>query len=142
MQCRVISSKVGICNLSPHLRNSAILRTTKSIAEGLRTKKSCGCNCGPSKFDFRNSITLRSLLLVLLLSSPFSSDQDGFKNQPKIFLDLSVSLETKNLPSRGSCMRFFTSNFFCMNRLDYTAKNMPKIAEVKPSSCMLKVADL
>jgi hypothetical protein len=27
--------------LSPHLRNSAILRTTKSIVE-LRTKKSCG----------------------------------------------------------------------------------------------------
>ncbi len=34
-------SKVGIRNLSPHLRNSAILRTTKSIVE-LRTKKSCG----------------------------------------------------------------------------------------------------
>ncbi len=33
--------KVGIRNLSPHLRNSAILRTTISIAE-LRTKKSCG----------------------------------------------------------------------------------------------------
>ncbi len=34
-------SKVGIRKLSPHLRNSAILRLTKSIAE-LRTKKSCG----------------------------------------------------------------------------------------------------
>ncbi len=33
--------KVGILNLSPHLRNSAILQTTKSIA-GLQTKKSCG----------------------------------------------------------------------------------------------------
>ncbi len=33
--------KVGIRNFSPHLRNSAILRTGKSIAE-LRTKKSCG----------------------------------------------------------------------------------------------------
>ncbi len=32
---------VGIRNFSPHLRNSAILRTAKSIAE-LRTKKSCG----------------------------------------------------------------------------------------------------
>jgi hypothetical protein len=37
----LLLSKVGIRNLSPHLRNSAILRTTKSIAE-LRTKKSCG----------------------------------------------------------------------------------------------------
>jgi hypothetical protein len=35
------SSKVGIRNLSPHLRNSAILRTTILIAE-LRTEKSCG----------------------------------------------------------------------------------------------------
>ncbi len=34
-------SKLGIRNLSPYLRNSAILRTTKTIAE-LRTKKSCG----------------------------------------------------------------------------------------------------
>jgi hypothetical protein len=32
---------VGIRNLSPHFRNSAILRTTKSIAE-LRTKNSYG----------------------------------------------------------------------------------------------------
>jgi hypothetical protein len=37
----VVQPKLGIRNLSPHLRNSAILRTTKSIAE-LRTKKSCG----------------------------------------------------------------------------------------------------
>jgi hypothetical protein len=33
--------KLGIRNLSPHLRNSAILRTTKTIAE-LWIKKSCG----------------------------------------------------------------------------------------------------
>jgi hypothetical protein len=32
---------VGIRNFSPHLRSSAILRTTKTIAE-LRTKKCCG----------------------------------------------------------------------------------------------------
>jgi hypothetical protein len=31
---------VGIRNFNPHLRNSAILRTTKTIAE-LGTKKSC-----------------------------------------------------------------------------------------------------
>jgi hypothetical protein len=36
-----ILAKVGIRNFSPHFRNSAILRTTKSIAE-LRIKKSCG----------------------------------------------------------------------------------------------------
>ncbi len=32
---------MGIRNFSPHLRNSAILRTNKTSAE-LRTKKSCG----------------------------------------------------------------------------------------------------
>jgi hypothetical protein len=32
---------VGIRNFSPHFRNSAILRTTKTIEE-LQTKKSCG----------------------------------------------------------------------------------------------------
>jgi hypothetical protein len=38
----VLEAKVGIGNnLSPNLRNSAILQSTKSIAE-LRTKKSCG----------------------------------------------------------------------------------------------------
>jgi hypothetical protein len=40
-QAKDITAKVGIRNFSPHLHNSAILRTTKSIAE-LRTKKRCG----------------------------------------------------------------------------------------------------
>jgi hypothetical protein len=89
--------KVGIRNLSPHLRNSAIWRTTKSIVELRTNKKSRNCYCGPSKFDFRNSATFSNLLPVPLLSSPFSSAQNSFKNQPKIFLELSVSLKTKNL---------------------------------------------
>jgi hypothetical protein len=61
-------------------------------------KKLQNCDCRPSKFDFRNSATLSSLLPIPLLSSPFSSAQDGLKNQPKIFVELSVSLENKNLP--------------------------------------------
>jgi hypothetical protein len=85
---------------------------------------------GLSKFDFRNSATLRSLLQIPLFDT-FSSAQDGCKNQPKIFLELSVSLETKNLPYRDSCKRFFPSNFFFMNRPDSTVKYMPKIAEMK-----------
>jgi hypothetical protein len=90
------SPEVGIRNLSPYLCNSAILRTTISIAE-LRTKKKLrNCDCGPSKFDFRNSATLRSLLPAPLLFSPFSSA--GFKNQSKIILELSVSLEAKTFP--------------------------------------------
>jgi hypothetical protein len=35
---------------------------------------------------------------IPLLSGTFFSAQDEFKNQRKIFLELSVSLETKNLP--------------------------------------------
>jgi hypothetical protein len=42
-------------------------------------------SCGTSKFDFRNSATLCSLLPVPLLSSPFSTAQDGFKINPKFF---------------------------------------------------------
>jgi hypothetical protein len=38
-------------------------------------------------------------------------------------------------------MRFFTSDFFPMNRPDSTAENVPKIAEMKLSSSGLVVAD-
>jgi hypothetical protein len=88
---------MGIQNLSPHLLNSAILRTTKSIVE-LRTKKVSELRLWTFKIGFRNSATLPSLLPIPLLSDTFFSVQDGFKNQSKIFIKLSVSLETKNLP--------------------------------------------
>jgi hypothetical protein len=60
--------KLGIRNLSPHLRNSAILRTTKTIAE-LRTKKSCGTVIA----DLENLTyaTFRSLLPVRYFLVPF-----------------------------------------------------------------------
>ncbi len=60
----MLKAKVGIRNLGPHLRNCAIWRTTKSIAD-LRTKKSCG----NWEFDFLNSATLHSLLPFPLLST-------------------------------------------------------------------------
>jgi hypothetical protein len=47
--CIIYCTKVGIRNFSPHLRNSAILRTSNSVAE-LRTKKSCGTAIA----DFQN----------------------------------------------------------------------------------------
>ncbi len=111
--CRTdVQSKLVIRNLSPHLRNSAILRTTKSIAE-LRIKKCCRTVIADlKKFDFRNSATLCSLLPIPLLFGTFSSAQDGFKNQPNIFLELSVSLETKNL---GQLHNIFYLQFFFMN---------------------------
>ncbi len=86
--------KVGIRDFSPHLRNSAILRTTKSIAE-LRTKKSCETAIA----DLQNltSATLCRLRPVSLLSSPFTTTQDGFKKQPTILLEPFVSMENKNV---------------------------------------------
>jgi hypothetical protein len=47
----------------------------------------------------------------------------------------------QNLPKRDSCTIFFTSDFLFMNKLDSMAKNMPKIAVVKLSSCGFKVTD-
>jgi hypothetical protein len=61
-----------------------------------------------------------------------------FKNQPKIFLELSVSGETKKTCLKGTVARDFLPPFFFMNRPDSKAKNMPTIAEVKLSSCGLK----
>jgi hypothetical protein len=79
------------------IRTSAILRTTKSIAE-LRTQKKLGTAIA----DFQNltsaipelsavSCQFRYFLFL------FSSAQDGFQNQPKISFELYVSLETENL---------------------------------------------
>ncbi len=79
----------------PQLCNIADNQIDHRVADSKRLQN---CYCRPSKFDFRNSLTFHSLLPILLLYSPFSSTQDGFKNQPKIFLELSVSLETLNLP--------------------------------------------
>jgi hypothetical protein len=90
-----VYAKVGIRNLSPHLRNSAILRTTKSIVE-LRTKKSC--STAIAELQNLTSATLCSLRQVLLLSSPFSSALGGFEKQPITFLEPFVSVENKNLP--------------------------------------------
>jgi hypothetical protein len=69
------------------------------------------CDSGPSKFDFRNSATFCSLQPVPLLSSPLSSAQNGFTNQPKIFLELSVSLETKTC-LKGTVERDFFPPIF------------------------------
>jgi hypothetical protein len=81
------------------------------IAE-LRTKKSCGIAIA----DFQNltSATLRSLLPIPLLSGTFSSAQYGSKNQPKIFLELSVSLEPK-LVLKGQLHQIFYFRFLFNN---------------------------
>ncbi len=124
------------------------MRTTKSIAE-LRSKKSCGIAIAdlqnltsaiPQLSTVSNIIFKKnsSLLPIPLRSSPFSSAQDGFKNKPKLFSELFVPLETK-LTLKGQLHEIFYLRFFCSNSM---AKNMPKIAEVKLSSCGFKVADL
>ncbi len=127
-----IAVRIRVKSAPPQLRNIADNQISCGVADF--KKKLRNCDCGPSKFDLRNSATFRSLLPVPLLSSPFSLAQDGFKNQKKIFC------RTVSFSGRDSGMRFFTSNFFfCMNRLDSTAKNMKKIAEVKLSSFGLQL---
>jgi hypothetical protein len=91
-----LNATVGIRNFSPHLRNSAILRTTKTIAE-LRTKKSCGTAIADLQIWLPQIRNLCCLRPVQLLSCPFSSAQDVFKNVLKIILESSVSMKTKNL---------------------------------------------
>jgi hypothetical protein len=75
-------AKVGIRNLSLQLCNIVGNQIHCGIAD---YKKLWNGDCRPSKFDFRNSTTLCSLLPVQLHSSPFSLAQDGFKNQTKYF---------------------------------------------------------
>jgi hypothetical protein len=90
-------AKLGIRNLSSHLHIRNISDNQVDCRAAV-FKKLRNYDGGPSKFDFYNSATLCSLLPIPLLSGTFSSAQDGFKNQPKIFLELYASLETKNLP--------------------------------------------
>jgi hypothetical protein len=66
----------------PQLRNIADNQIDCGIAD---KKKLRNCDCESSKFDFCNSTSLSSFLPVPLLSSPFSSAQDGFKNHKKYF---------------------------------------------------------
>jgi hypothetical protein len=56
----------------------------------------------------------------------------------QIFLELSVSLENKTCLKWTVARDFLPMIFFFMNRPDFTAKNVPKIAEVKLSSCGLQ----
>jgi hypothetical protein len=89
---------VGIRNLSPHLRNSAILQTTKSIAE-LRTEKSCGTAVADlqnltSAIPHLSAVSCQFRYFLV----PFPLLRVDLKINPKIFSELSVSLENKNLP--------------------------------------------
>ncbi len=112
-------------------------------------KKLRNCDCGPSKFDFRNSATLCRIRPVLLLSSPFLflwKTKTCLKGTvardfwPPIFFWIWKSraycpfkiLLTAKIPGG-----YKIYNFKLLH-----AKNLPKIAEVKLSSCGLEVADL
>jgi hypothetical protein len=109
--CNYLYTKVGIRNFSPHLRNSAMLRTTKSIAE-LRTKKSCGTAIA-DLLNLTSAIpqlsAVSSQLFYFLL--PFPQLRMLLKLTKSNFYK-SVSMETKNLHKRDSSTRFFASDFF------------------------------
>jgi hypothetical protein len=72
--------KLGIRNLSPHLRNSAILQTTKSIA-GLRTKKSCGTAIA----DLQNLTSAIPQLSAVYFLVPFLRPRMVLKINQKYF---------------------------------------------------------
>jgi hypothetical protein len=83
-----------------------------------------------------------------LLSSPVSSAQDGFKNQPKIFLKSRVSLKTRNFPWRDSSTRFLSQIFLSMNQPDSHPKLCRKmwnqssqIADCR-KNCDCRIAEL
>jgi hypothetical protein len=89
---------------TPQLRNIADNQTDCGL------QKLQNCDCGSSKFDFRNSTTLSSFLPILLLSSPRTVLK--ILDLSKIFLELSVFMENKNLPEKDSSTRLLTSDFF------------------------------
>jgi hypothetical protein len=90
------SPEVGIRNLNPHLRNSAILRTTISIAE-LLAKKSCG-NAIADLQNLTSAIAQLSAVSCQVRYFLVPFPQLVYKNQSKIILELSVSLEAKTFP--------------------------------------------
>jgi hypothetical protein len=105
-------AKVGICNLGPHLRNSAILGTTKLIAE-LRTKKSCGIAIADLQnltFAIPQLTAVSSQIHYFLV--PFPQLRMVLKSNQKYFLNCFFSMETQNLPWRDSNMRFWPQIFF------------------------------
>jgi hypothetical protein len=100
------------------------------------------CDCGPSNFDFRNSATIRSLLPILLLLVPFTQLRMVLKSIKNSFRTVCFS-GNKKLALKGQLHEIFCLRFFFHEpRLDFMAKNMPKIVEMKLSSCGLEVADI
>ncbi len=162
-------TKVGICNLSPHLRNSAILQTTKSIAE-LWTKKVTELQLRTFKIWLPQFRKCPQSPAVPLLSRHFSSAQDGLK---KNILELFVSMKTKSwlkgtvawdflppiffswifrIPTSKICENFlseatelklWTSEKIAIAelRLRLRSNISEKVAEVLPSSCGIAITD-
>ncbi len=104
-------------------------------------KKLRNCDCRPSKFDFRNFPQSSARVPVPLLSSPFSSAQDGLKINQKYLYNCLFLWKPKTCLKGTVARGFWPPNFFFMSRPDSTAKNTLKIAEMKISSGGLKVAD-
>ncbi len=103
---------MGIRNLSPHFRNSAILRTTKLIAE-LRTKNSCGTAIA----DLQNLTSAIPQFSAVSCQFryfwvTFSSAQDVFLKSTKNIFG-TVFLRKPKTCLKGTMARdFLPSNFF------------------------------
>ncbi len=72
------------CGQAIRLRNCGLKKVAKLRFPTFKIWLS-QCHSSPASF-------------TTVLSSPFSSAQDGFKKQPTIFLEPFVSMENKNLP--------------------------------------------
>jgi hypothetical protein len=114
------SSKVGICNFSPHLRNFAILRTTKSIAE-LRTKKSCGSAIA----DLQNLTS--AIPQLSAISSQFPYFIVPFprlrmlkkSTRNNVGIQSSLSMEIKKIALKGQQHEMFGMQFFFQESTPY-----------------------
>ncbi len=73
---------------------------------------------------------------------PFSSAQDVLKNRPKIFFNCLVLWKPKTCLKETVAQDYLPLIFFHEPRQDSTVNNMPKIAEMKLSSCGFEVADI
>ncbi len=132
----------GHRTLSPHFRNSAILRTTKSIAE-LRTEKSCGTAIA----DLQNLTSAISQLSAVSCQFcyflvPFPQLRMVFKINQKYFTTVYFSGNQKLALKVDSCVRFFTCDFFHSYSTGSHGQKYAEICGNSVKSCGLKVAEI
>ncbi len=99
------------------------------------------CDCGPLKFDFRNSATFPSLLPVRCFQGPFPHLRMVLKINQK-YISNPLFLWTPKTCLKGTVARdFLPPDFFLHESTGSYSQKYAKIAELKLPSCGLEVAD-